>query len=109
MIGEFIIFFLFSSFYLFIFYKINLKNFVISLVVSSIIISPYLARNLKTFDSIILTKSFGYNLLKGNNPEFKIEGNPEYIEKKFNRKNLQLKLNYEINLNFIKKNPLILL
>ena len=104
--GEFIIFFLFSSFYLFIFYKINKKNFVISLVVSSIIISPYLARNLKTFDSIILTKSFGYNLLKGNNPEFKIEGNPEYIEKKFNRKNLQIKTDnyYEINLdNFYKK------
>ncbi len=118
--GEFIIFYLFAIFYLFIFYKISLKNFIISLLVSSIIISPYLTRNFKTFESIILTKSFGYNLLKGNNPEFKIEGNAGYIEKEFNRKNLKIKADdsYEINLdnfykkksiNFIKEDPLFYL
>ena len=38
-------------------------------------------RAYKNFNDLILTKSFGYNLLKGNNPEFKVEGNPNFIEK----------------------------
>jgi len=48
-----------------------------------------------------LTKSFGYNLLKGNNPSLKVEGDPIFIEEKFNRQNLKILSDkrYEINLD----------
>ena len=104
--GEFILFYIFTLIYFFIFNKKNLKLIFISLILSSLVISPYLIRNYINFDSFVITKSFGYNLLKGNNPEFKVEGNYEYIEKEYDRKNLKIKtdLNYEINLdNFYKK------
>ena len=68
----------------------------------------------------MLTKSFGYNLLKGNNPELKVEGSYTYILKNFNQKDLKIKTDnhYEINLdNFyrekaieiIQDNPLLYL
>tara|TARA_Y100001958_G_C21225749_1_gene551161 strand:- start:319 stop:1560 length:1242 start_codon:yes stop_codon:yes gene_type:complete len=104
--GEFILFYIFTLIYFFIFNKKSLKLIFISLILSSLVISPYLIRNYINFDSFVITKSFGYNLLKGNNPEFKVEGNYEYIEKEYDRKNLNIKtdLNYEINLdNFYKK------
>ena len=44
-------------------------------------ISPYLIRNYQYFETFTLTKSFGYNLLKGNNPSYKVEGDIEIIEK----------------------------
>lgn len=71
--GEFFIFFLFSLFYLLLkknfFYHV-LSAFLISLVV----LSPYLIRNFKDFGVITITKSTGFNLLKGNNPLSKVEG-----------------------------------
>ena len=38
-----------------------------------LIVSPYLARNYYQFNTFTITKSLGYNLLKGNNPDFKVE------------------------------------
>ena len=35
------------------------------------------------FQVLVLTKSFGYNLLKGNNPELKVEGSDKFIFKNF--------------------------
>ena len=37
-------------------------------------ISPYLYRNYNIFNVITITKSSGFNLLKGNNPKSKVEG-----------------------------------
>ena len=103
--GEFFIFYLFSLIYFFIFYKKKIKTLFFSIILTSIVISPYVVRNFINFDTIVLTKSFGYNLLKGNNPSIKVEGDPEFIETNFNRKDLKIKTNnkYEINLdNFYK-------
>ena len=36
-------------------------------------VSPYLVRNYFQFNTLTITKSLGYNLLKGNNPDFKVE------------------------------------
>ena len=38
------------------------------------IISPYLYRNYKIFGVVTITKSIGYNLLKGSHPRTKVEG-----------------------------------
>ena len=75
------------------------------MIITFIIISPYLQRNYNLFDTITLTKSFGYNLLKGNNPSLIVEGDAVYIENTFPRNNLKIKTNnqYEVNLdNFYK-------
>jgi hypothetical protein len=82
----------------------------------SLTISPYLIRNYNNFETFVITKSFGYNLLKGNNPEFKVEGNLSFIQNNYNRESLTIKTNnlYEIKLDdfyketaikFIKQNP----
>ena len=71
--GEFFVFFFFSLFFLF----VKKKRFYIiiaSILVSLIIISPYLIRNYNIFSTLALTKSTGFNLLKGNNPKSKVEG-----------------------------------
>ena len=44
-----------------------------------LIISPYLYRNYNIFGVITITKSGGYNLLKGNNPRTKPEGIPMFL------------------------------
>ena len=54
----------------------------------------------------MLTKSFGINLLKGNNPSFKVEGDYEFIEilAKTEKNNVKVDNNYEIKLdNYYKK------
>ena len=103
--GEFFLFYLLTLVYFFIFYKRRIKILILSAIFTSLIISPYIIRNYVNFDTIVLTKSLGYNLLKGNNPNLKIEGDPLFVEKKFSRENLKIKSNknYEINLdNFYK-------
>ena len=90
--GEFIVFYFFTLVYFFIYLNIKPKSLVISLIISLIAISPYLKRNYENFDKyFLLTKSFGYNLLKGNNPETKVEGyvNLRKVEskKKFQNRN----------------------
>ena len=107
--GEFIFFFFLTLIYFFVFFSKNIKILFISILISMIVISPYISRNYYHFNTITITKSFGYNLLKGNNKEFKVEGNPSFIEREFNRNNLNIKLDkkYEINLdNFYKERAL---
>ena len=114
--GEFILFYFLTIIYFFFYFSKDIKSFFIVLMLTSIILSPYLLRNFNNFDSLILTKSLGYNLLKGNNPESKIEGNVEFIEENYKRKDLRIKINknYEIELDnlykkeavrFITENP----
>ena len=114
--GEFILFYFLSLIYFFLYFSKNIRSILISIIVTSIIITPYLNRNYNFFNTIVLTKSFGYNLLKGNNPELRVEGSDTYIEDKFNQEDIKIKTNndYEIKLdNFykdqaikiIKKNP----
>ncbi len=114
--GEFFIFYLFTIFYFLLFSK-KFKSLIITLLLTIIIISPYLTRNYNYFGSIVLTKSFGYNLLKGNNPNLRVEGSADYISKNYAQSDLKIKTsdNYEIVLdNFyrdkaleiIKKDPL---
>ena len=77
--GEFIaIYIVFSLIVL----KKKFTNFIILMIVPLIIASPYLKRNLDTFDKLTITKSFGYNLWKGNNNLSRIEGNPDIFSKK---------------------------
>ena len=71
--GEFFIFFIFSL----IFYLLkskDYKRFFLGLLISIIVISPYLVRNYQIFEVVTITKSGGYNLLKGNNPKSLVEG-----------------------------------
>jgi len=115
--GEFFLFYFFALIYFFFYYEKKIKVTLISLVITLIVISPYIYRNYLNFNTFVLTKSFGYNLLKGNNPTLKIEGNSKFIETKFDRKKLKIKTdnNYEINLdnlyrdeaiNILTKDPL---
>ena len=104
--GEFFLFYIFSLIYFSLFNKKIIKILLLTFILTSIVISPYVVRNFINFDSLVLTKSLGYNLLKGNNASFKVEGSHEFIEKKYNRNALIIKTNnkYEINLdNFYKK------
>ena len=71
--GEFFIFFFFSLFYL-ILKKKSFSHVLLAFILSLIILSPYLIRNYKNFGVITITKSSGFNLLKGNNPHAKVEG-----------------------------------
>ena len=74
-------------------------------------------RNYDNFNQLVLTKSFGFNLLKGNNPYASAEGSTSFISEFYNQKNIKIKSdnNYEINLdnfyrdeafNIIIKNPI---
>ncbi len=107
--GEFIVFYFFTLVYFFIYLNIKPKSLVISLIISLIAISPYLKRNYENFDKyFLLTKSFGYNLLKGNNPETKVEGYVN-LRKVESKKSFKIETNnfYEINLdNFYKEEAL---
>ena len=78
--GEFLVTFI--IFFILILYKYKFKFVLIYLLVPLLIISPYLIRNYKIFDTITITKSFGYNLWKGNNELSKVEGNQEIFSKK---------------------------
>ena len=71
--GEFFVFVFLSLIYLLFKHKCYQKVLV-SLILIAILISPYLYRNYSIFGEITITKSFGYNLLKGNHPETAVEG-----------------------------------
>ena len=116
--GEFIVFYLFSIIYLFVFYRVQIKNLLITLVITSLFISPYLLRNYQNFNTLVLTKSFGYNLLKGNYKNFKVEGNPYIISEEFKIEDIGIRADkyFEIKLDdfykekafsYIKDNPKI--
>ena len=72
--GEFVVILALTILYLIVFFKTSIKNILLIVLISLITISPYLARNVLVFEKIVITKSFGYNLWKGNNPEATVEG-----------------------------------
>jgi len=115
--GEFFIFYIFTLLYFLYPLNIRINRIVISIFLTLVLISPYAIRNYNIFNTIVLTKSFGYNLLKGNNPDATVEGNESYIDIKFQKEKIPIEINdkYEINLDnfykikaieFIKDEPL---
>ena len=56
------------------FLKMNIKSILIIILLTFVVISPYLIRNILVVDTITITKSIGYNLWKGNNPKAEVEG-----------------------------------
>ena len=65
--GEFYLIFFFILFIEIIKNKKLYKKYLFSLLISLIIISPYLKRNFDIFNKLIITQSVGYNLWRGNN------------------------------------------
>ena len=72
--GEFILILIPTLIYKLIFKKINILNLIKILLISFIIVSPYLVRNYINFEKIHIANATGYNLWKGNNPSLKVEG-----------------------------------
>jgi hypothetical protein len=72
--GQFFIFYIFTL--LFFFFKKKINLIISSLVITILLISPYIVRNYYIFEVITITKSGGFNLFKGNNPLSKVEGIP---------------------------------
>lgn len=119
--GEFILIFLFSITYLIYLKLMDFKKLLIIILITIVTISPYLVRNYLNFQKVTITKSFGYNLWKGNNIDSTVEGSESF--KAFNsgginqkiqnleKNNLydfnydQIFLNYSIE--FIKKDPIL--
>ena len=77
--GEFFLFVILTQIYILINNK-KLSKFILTIFLIIILISPYLYRNYKIFGEITITKSLGFNLLKGNNPKSKVEGVPLFGE-----------------------------
>ena len=77
--GEFFIFVILSILYLYLKQKKLIKMIIIFLI-TIIVVSPYLYRNYIVFGVITITKSGGYNLLKGNHPNTKVEGTPMFLK-----------------------------
>ena len=75
--GEFIAIFLLTMFFSLFFFKISLKKIILIIVITLITVSPYLVRNIIVLEKVTITKSFGYNLWKGNNPNATVEGYAE--------------------------------
>ena len=71
--GEYFIFVILSLIYLYL-KKKEVRKIIISGLITLLIVSPYLYRNYNIFGVITVTKSVGYNLLKGNHPRTKVEG-----------------------------------
>lgn len=71
--GEFFIFVLLSLIYLQIKQRQTLK-ILLTITLITLVVSPYLYRNYSKFGVITVTKSSGYNLLKGNHPNTKVGG-----------------------------------
>jgi 4-amino-4-deoxy-L-arabinose transferase-like glycosyltransferase len=72
--GEFILIFIISIFYMFYFKKIKIFNLLTIILISSLIVTPYLIRNYVIFKEIVIVKSLGFNLWKGNNQYSTVEG-----------------------------------
>ncbi len=58
-------------------------KFFIPLIISILVITPTLLNNYSKFDEIILTKSFGYNLWRGNSEKLNINGSNFAMDNKF--------------------------
>ena len=96
--GEFIFLFIISLFYLFFYYKnVPLKNILITILISLIVISPYLYRNVTKLNSYTIIKSLGFNLWKGNNPNSNVEGDLARHVNEYGAINFQGELEEKIN------------
>ena len=100
--GEFILIFVLILFFIFLNKKINAANLIKIFIITFLLISPYIARNYIHFNDVIIVKSLGYNLWKGNNQLSRVEGFENLEKVEF--KNLKFKINnikknkyYEIN------------
>ncbi len=119
--GEFILIFILTIIFLLYSKKINFFKMISIILMTVIIISPYLLRNYISFEKITITKSFGYNLWKGNNIDSTIEGSESELA--FNTDSIREKIDnlkkdnlYDFNydkifldssLSFINDNPIL--
>ena len=83
--GEFFVFYFLTLFFIFITNK-NIKIIIFSLFISLIVVSPYVIRNYYIFETLTITKSFGYNLWKGNNPKSKSQGYETIYDEEMQKK-----------------------
>ena len=100
--GEFILIFLIIIFFCALCKKIKIINVFKIILIVLLLISPYVVRNYIHFKQIIIVKSIGYNLWKGNNEFSTVQGYENYKNKEFKNLNnsiSELKKNkyYEIN------------
>jgi len=100
--------------------KIKLINLTKIILIVSLVISPYVIRNYVHFNQILLVKSLGYNLWKGNNELSLVQGYENFENYKFKKlesqlNNLKKNKYYEISrdniflneaINNLTKNPL---
>ena len=100
--GEFVFIYLITLLYFLYKKKIKFINLLLTILLTLAVISPYLVRNYIVFKEVVLVKSFGYNLWKGNNQFSSVEGHSGIENAIF--KNLKKKLGalekdnfYEIN------------
>ncbi len=108
---DFILIYLFSIFFLILFFKADFKKMILLFLLTTLTISPYLIRNYFAFDKVIIHSGFGYNLWKSYNPEAKVEGTLEGIydndlKQKIDKieKNILYRINHDkIFLNTAKK------
>jgi hypothetical protein len=85
--GEFWLLFIFSIMFKVVQNKYSIKKSLICLLTVFLLISPQVVRNYKIFDQVILTKSSGYNLWRGNSEELNVNGT--------NKENLKINLDIE--------------
>ena len=106
--GEFILTYILTLAYIFLLKK-RFKFLIIAFLTSLIIISPYLVRNYTLTDKIIITKSSGFNLWKGNNLLSKVEGNDIIYNTNMKQeyKDLEIGNKYDINMDNIYKKEVI--
>lgn len=71
--GEFFLFVILTLIYHFLKNK-DVKQLFFVTILISLVLLPYIQRNYEIFNTFTITKSGGYNLLKGNNPSSKVEG-----------------------------------
>ena len=100
--GEFVLIFLIIIFFIFFSKKIKLINLMKIVIVTFLVISPYLIRNYVHFNQIFLVKSLGYNLWKGNNELSLVEGYEnlgriEFANLQYQLINIEKNKYYEIN------------
>ena len=100
--GEFVLIFFIIIFFIFFSKKIKLINLMKIVIVTFLVISPYLIRNYVHFNQIFLVKSLGYNLWKGNNELSLVEGYEnldriEFANLQYQLINIEKNKYYEIN------------
>ena len=87
--GEFVFIYLITLLYFLYKKKIKFINLLLTILLTLAVISPYLVRNYIVFKEVVLVKSFGYNLWKGNNQFSSVEGHSGIENAIFKNKALQ--------------------